>query len=106
MKHPSMVLCALVVGVSSAMAFAAPSVEQGKALFNSTDLGTNVKRCATCHPGGKGLETAAGYDKVNLAMIVNQCIKKSLNGKELAPDSAEMQSLVMYVQSLAALGKK
>lgn len=106
MNYLRMALCALVVGVSSVMAFAAPSVEQGKQLFNSTDLGTNGKRCATCHPDGKGLETAAGYDRVNLEMIVNQCIKKPLKGKELAPDSAEMQSLVMYVQSLAAPGNK
>jgi len=106
MKGLCMVLCLLVVGVSSVMAFAAPSVEQGKALFNSTDLGTNGKRCATCHPNGKGLEEAAGYGKTELGVIINQCIKKPLEGRELALDSAEMQSLVMYVQSLAAPGKK
>ncbi|HEX9024605.1 MAG TPA: cytochrome C [Geobacteraceae bacterium] len=101
-----MALCAVAVTVSLATAAGVPSIEQGRELFNSSDLGTNGKRCATCHAGGKGLGEAAGYDPVRLEKIANQCIKKALKGKELAPGSVELASLVMYLQSLAAVGGK
>ena len=102
----SMALCTLVVTASLAMAADTPSIEQGKELFNSTNLGTNGKRCATCHPDGRGLSEAAGYDAPRLGKIINQCISRPLKGTELPPDSPKLQSLIMYVQSLAAVGKK
>lgn len=101
-----MALCTLAVTASVAMAADAPSIEQGKELFNNPNLGTNGKRCSTCHPDGKGLREAAGYDGGRLEKIVNQCISKALKGKELAPDSTELKSLVMYLQSLTAVGEQ
>lgn len=101
-----MTLGILVVTASLALAASTPSSEQGKILFGSTNLGTNGRSCATCHPDGKGLSEAAGYDGSALVTISNQCIRKALKGRELAPESTEMKSLVMYLQSLADRGKK
>jgi cytochrome c peroxidase len=101
-----MALCSLAVAASAAMASDIPSIERGKGLFNGTTLGTNGKSCATCHYAGKGLERAAGYDEVRLEKIINQCIGGPLKGTELAPDSTEMKSLIMYLQSLVTIGKK
>ena len=85
---------------TAAAAQDAPSVERGSKLFNSTALGTNGKSCATCHPGGKGLEDVADYDGKKMATYVNNCIEKALKGKPLANDSADMGSLVMYLNTL------
>jgi len=100
------ILCTLAVTVSLAMAVDTPSIELGRELFNSAKLGTSGKRCSTCHHDGQGLGDAAGYDKARLGKIINQCIDKPLKGTELTLDSPEMQSLIMYVQSLAAMSKK
>ena len=101
-----MTLCTLAVTASLATAAGAPSIERGKELFGSTNLGTDGKSCSTCHSQGKGLVDAAGYDEVRLENIINQCIKKALKGAGFARDSAELKSLVMYVQTLANAAKK
>jgi cytochrome c len=99
-------LCTLVVAASLAMAAEAPTIEQGRELFNSVNLGTNGKRCASCHPDGRGLGKAAGYEDARLGRIINQCISASLKVWELAPDSGELKSLIMYVHSFGGVGKK
>ena len=76
--------------------------DQGKMLFENVKLGTNGKSCATCHPGGRKLEWAATFPEDKLANIINTCITKSLKGKPLAVDSAEMKSLVRYIKTFAA----
>jgi cytochrome c len=106
MKMLTATLTMWAVSLSLAMAASQPTVERGKELFNSTILGTNGKNCASCHPGGKGLEEAAGYDPKKLEKIVNQCIVKSLEGKALAPDSPDLTSLVAYVKTLAPTATK
>jgi cytochrome c peroxidase len=98
-------LCTLAVTASLAIAVDTPSLEQGRELFNSVKLGTNGKSCSTCHPDGRGLGDAGGYDTARLGKIINQCIDKSLKGTALPLESPELQSLIMYVQSLAAMGK-
>jgi len=101
MNRTSHVLIALMVLVTAtAAAQDAPSVERGSKLFNSAALGTNGKSCATCHPGGKGLEDVADYDGKKMAQYVNNCIKNALKGKPLTDDSADMGSLVMYLNKL------
>lgn len=81
------------------------SLEKGKALFENTRLGSNGKSCATCHPGGKKLEWAATtYDDAKLASIINRCIKASLKGEPLDPESTEIKSLVMYVKTFGGPG--
>lgn len=97
-----------VTAVVASLAFAAdgPSIERGKELFNSLQLGTNGKSCASCHAGGKRLEHAAARDDAELAKIINNCIKGPIEGVGLDPASADMKSLVMYVRSFAAVGKE
>lgn len=75
------------------------SVEQGKALFNDSNLGSSGKSCATCHPDGKGMETAG--ENEHLDITVNACIRQALKGESLDRDSVEMQSLLLYLNSLA-----
>lgn len=77
------------------------SSERGKELFGSPELGTNGRSCATCHPGGKGLEEAGEFTDAELTEMVNKCIGNPLQGKELAPESAEMKSLLAYIKSVS-----
>jgi hypothetical protein len=100
MGKAGIILAVLAALVSSAAA-AGPSVERGKELFESRQLGTNGKSCASCHPGGKKLEKAATYDEGELREIVNQCIQNPLRGKALDPASAEMKSLILYIRTFA-----
>jgi len=108
MKLTSHVLIALMVLVTATVAAAkdAPSVERGSKLFSSASLGTNGRSCATCHPGGKGLEDVADYDEKKMVTYVNNCIEKALKGKSLAGDSADMGSLVMYLNTLGKAKSK
>ncbi len=79
-----------------------PSIELGRKLFNEVQPGITGKTCADCHKDGAGLEKS-GSSEHHPAMI-NQCTTNALHGKPLAPDSVEMQSLLMYINSLK--GKK
>ncbi len=84
------------------------SVEKGKMLFNSPELGTTGSSCNTCHAGGRGLEYTAnkkqwiteGTAHDTLEGAVNYFITKALHGKPLDVKSTEMQSLVLYIKSL------
>lgn len=96
----SLIALFFLVTATAAAAKDAPSVERGSKLFNSTGLGTNGRSCATCHPGGKGLEDIADYDEKKLAALVDNCIVKALKGKSLAGDSPELGSLIMYLNTL------
>ena len=93
----------VMLGALAALALAAdqPSVSRGRELFESTQLGTSGKSCAGCHPGGKKLEAAAGYDEEQLGEIINQCITKPLKGKALDPAAPDMKSLIMYLRTFA-----
>jgi len=106
MKIVTAILTMSVVLVSLAMAAGQPSVERGRDLFNSAGLGTNGKSCASCHPGGKGLETAAASGQKKLEKVINQCIVKALKGKALAPGSPDLASLVAYLETLAPANAK
>jgi len=87
------------------MAASDTSLERGRELFNGSTLGSNGKSCGGCHRDGKGLEKAATYDEGELADIINQCIKKPLEGKGLDPSSGDMKSLINYIRSLASPGR-
>ncbi|SNB45244.1 c-type cytochrome [Geobacter sp. DSM 9736] len=106
MKCTVTVAAALAAAASLAVAAEGPSLEKGKELFGSSKLGTNGKSCATCHPGGKGLEGAARLSDSKLSEIINACIEKPLNGKALNPASQEMKSLMAYIRTLPDTGKK
>ncbi|MBU0679848.1 MAG: cytochrome-c peroxidase [Proteobacteria bacterium] len=91
---------ALLLYGSSALAEQA-SVERGKELFNNPGLGAsqNAISCGTCHPGGEGMEKAGGNPE--LAAMINRCIKGPLKGEPLDEKTVAMESLEMYLKSLA-----
>ena len=74
------------------------SIDIGKALFSDPKLGASGKTCNTCHIGGKGLELSG--DKADLTNIINGCITIPLKGAALDAQSAEMQSLILYIKSI------
>ena len=101
-KFPLFSMALLIaVSVASANAVEGVSIERGKELFESAKLGTSGKSCATCHPGGKGLEWAGTSDDEKLEEISNKCIKKALQGKPLKEGSNELRSLVQYIKTFA-----
>ena len=91
---------AAVPGTGTARGGETASIDRGKELFNDSALGTNGKTCNTCHPKGKGLERAGS--KNDLVSIINGCITVPLKGKALDPRSVDMQSLVLYINSLSS----
>jgi cytochrome c553 len=101
LKKVTVLLVMLATVTPLAMAANGPSLDRGKELFNSPQLGTSGKSCASCHPNGKKLDQVAIDDDEQLAQIINQCIKQPLKGTALEPGSNEMKSLVMYIRSLA-----
>ncbi len=101
MKKIMAALAALAALTSLAVAADAPSLQRGRELFESTRLGTSGKSCAGCHPGGSKLAQVAPYDQAQLAEIINRCITNPLRGKALDPESADMESLIMYIRTFA-----
>jgi len=101
MKRYALILLAAVFGFLTTALAGTPTAEQGKILFNDAALGgsANPASCNTCHPDGRKLEQAGG--KENLKTMINGCIKQALHGEPLAADSPEMESLVLYIKSLA-----
>ena len=102
MKTMWMVLVLVFAATSGGLATEQPSLKRGEELFNSTQLGTSGKSCASCHPDGKKLEEAAAYLDDELVVIINQCITKPLKGKPLAADSTDLKSLIMYLKTFAS----
>ena len=88
-----------MVSIVSAMQHEA-TADKGKILFNDTKLGASGKSCNDCHKDGTGLEKAGAKD--DLETMVNTCITKALNGKALKKNSAEMQSMVLYIKGLGS----
>ncbi len=77
------------------------SKENGKILFNDPRLGTTGKSCNDCHPNGKGAARAASKSDHEIGRIVNVCITNSIRGAALDESSVKMQSLGLYIKSLA-----
>lgn len=100
MKKRAYVLLAAVLVWSLTPLCLAASVDEGKRLFAATDMGSNGKSCATCHPDGEDIGDLSGLDTEELAAAVNSCLVKALGGKPLPEDSEEMRSLLLYLQSL------
>lgn len=111
MKILKIALLSLIgVGIIFSIAFAAGSVEKGKALFNDAKFagGTAGKSCNSCHPHGKGLEKSTekkefnimGKKQMGLEKAVNFCIENALKGKTIDPKSKQMKDLVAYIKYL------
>jgi cytochrome c len=90
----------LVMAAGTALATEGPTVAMGQTLFESTVLGSNGKSCASCHPAGKGLEEIAAYDDPMLKEMINFCVRDALRGKMLAPESQELDSMLLYLRTL------
>lgn len=99
-------VCAVVLAASAVFAADDVSVDRGRELFSSSELGKSGKSCFSCHPGGKKLEmTAASESDERLTGMINNCIVQVLKGKALAPDSGDMQSLLMYIRTFGGPGR-
>jgi len=90
----------LTLLASGAAATEGPTLAMGQTLFTSTELGNNGKSCASCHPQGKGLEEIDAYDDEMLKEMINFCIRDALSGRMFAPDSQELESVLLYLRSL------
>ncbi len=78
-------------------------VKKGDELWHSPKLGKNGLTCANCHPDGANSNPHTfpkfqdNVGKVaTLREMINWCIKKPLEGKELPEDSEEMKALEAY----------
>lgn len=82
-----------------------PTATDGEALFHDSTLGKNGKSCATCHPGGKGLEgvsektgwSAGGASFATVEGAINACVRGALEGPSLSENSYPTKSLALYL---------
>jgi cytochrome c len=88
----------LMMGIS-AQATEAPTLSLGKALFESTELGTKGRGCVTCHEQGKGLEMIGDFNDSELKDIINACLRDAMGAKLISTESQEMEALLVYVRS-------
>ena len=88
----------LLLTTLSAFATEAPTLGLGRTLFESTELGTTEKSCATCHPNGKGLDMVGDFNDRELKDIINACLRDALKAGMISTDSQEMEALVGYVR--------
>ena len=93
-----LIVLALSLVAASALATEAPSLEHGKTLFESPELGAKQRSCASCHDQGKGLDKIGDFNDVELKDIINACIRDALSGNLLDVDSQEMNALLSYVR--------
>ena len=90
----------LILFVSPALTTEIPTLALGEKLFNASSLGTNGNSCASCHPGGQGLEEIDAYDDGMLKEMVNFCIRDALKGRMMDLESTEIESFLLYLRSL------
>ena len=81
-----------------AYAIEASSLSLGKALFESTELGTKDRSCTGCHPRGKGLDMVGDFNDTELKDIINACLRDALDADMISLESQEMNALVTYVR--------
>lgn len=98
MNKSIILLAVLLVTGFCAHATEAPTKELGKTLFESTEIGTRGRACATCHPQGKGLELVGDFNDTELKDIINACFRDAMGAKLISPDSQEMDALLVYVR--------
>ena len=103
MSKVIVVVCTILVACSLAVPVIAgkSSVKAGEKLFNDPALSgsKNDKSCASCHPGGEGMEKAG--KRKDLVKMVNKCVVGALKGEKIDGRSVTMRSLKMYLESLA-----
>jgi len=79
-------------------------VKEGRSLFTSDQLGTNLVACAQCHPNAASThpETYPKFQKqlgkvAPLWEMINWCIRNPLEGESLAADDPRMIALQAYI---------
>ena len=107
----TVLLSVTILAFAVSAALAAGNVSKGKTLFNDPKFAgaTSGRSCNTCHPGGKGLQSAgtrkefhiAGMTQTSIEEAVNACIQYAISGKPIDPASDAMQDIVAYIKSLA-----
>ena len=81
MKKSIVAISLLLMTGISAQATEAPTLSLGKALFESTELGTKGRGCVTCHEQGKGLEMIGDFNDSELKDIINACLRDAIGAK-------------------------
>ncbi len=107
-----LILALLVFVFSFTLAFAKHHTleDRGKAHFENAAFAGGKKSCSTCHPNGRGLESAGaktafdimGGEQNSLESVINVCIVNANKGNAIDDNSVEMQELVSYIKSLSA----
>lgn len=100
MKCNGLIGLALIALLAAAPASAKDPIDHGSELFYGTALSVNGKSCSTCHPRGKTLEELPYLKQQHLPMIVNECIRKGLEGFAIPVDSPDMEDLIAYMRNL------
>lgn len=90
----------LILVTAPGWAVEGTSVEMGERLFSTPVFGETGRSCATCHPGGGGLEGIGDFSDAQLREIVNACIRDALKGEPIDSHSTEMNSLIRYLRTL------
>lgn len=101
MKWNGLVLIAVAALLAAAPASGRDPVDHGSELFYGASLSENGKSCSTCHPNGKTLEDTNNFTKRQLPVVINECIRKGLEGYPLPLDSRDMEDLIAYMQNLS-----
>lgn len=99
MKKSIVAISLLLMMRIGAQATEAPTLSLGKALFESTELGTKGHGCVTCHEQGKGLEMIGDFNDTELKDIINACLRDAVRGEMISPESQEMEALLGYVRT-------
>lgn len=99
MNKSIIVLAILLITALCAHATEAPTMEFGKTLFESTELGTRGRACVTCHAQGKGLSLVGDFNDTELKDIINACLRDAMGAKLISTESQEMEALLVYVRS-------
>ena len=98
-KTLTILISTLLLSPLSVLAVEGPSLDLGKSLFESNELGTKQRSCNTCHGQGKGLDKIGDFNDEELKDIINACIRDAVGGKLMAIDSQEMNDLFSYVRT-------
>lgn len=107
-KKAMIVLIALGLAASVAVAAPKADAERGEALFNDPNAFNGSVSCSQCHPGGEGLAQSAakstfnimGQTQNSLEEAINFCIVQANEGQAIPEDSREMQDMVAYIETL------
>lgn len=83
-----------------ALAVEGPTLELGKTLFESTELGTSGRSCKSCHLDGKGLGQITQSDDITIKGRINRCLRNAQGGEVLDTGSQEMEALLNYVKAI------